>query len=41
MKKFIISLCILLVVVIFGYILLRTVFSDVLEWFFRALTGTL
>lgn len=41
MKKFIIGLCILLGIVVIGYILLRTVFSDVLEWFFRALTGNL
>lgn len=31
MKRFIIGLCILLGIVVVGYILLRTVFSDVLE----------
>lgn len=41
MKRFIIGLCILLGIVVVGYILLRTVFSDVLEWFFRSLTGNL
>lgn len=41
MKRSVIGLYIILSVVTIGYILLRTVFNDVLEWFFRVLTGVL